>query len=185
MANSRLLTSTTPTSHGASTTLVVILHGLGKHVEDWCHALKEGLPDADVMVPKYRADLLSNVDPRRVADQLVEYIHEADQARAQRADGGQYDRIILIGYSIGGLIIRKTYLIAMGYGDDETLVRKAKPMPWATKVERIVLMAAINRGISNLKPKATPWGLYALQQIGWATIPRLGLGQLLAQMQRG
>ena len=185
MAHSRLLTSTTPIPHGASTTLVVVLHGLGRDTEDWCHALREVLSDADVMVPQYRADILSNVDPRRVADQLVEYIHEADQARTQQADGGQYDRIILIGYSIGGLIIRKTYLIAMGYGDDETLVHKAKPMPWATKVERIVLMAAVNRGLSTLKPKGTSWGLYALQQMGWATIPRLGLGQLLSQMRRG
>lgn len=185
MANSRLITATIPTPHGASTTLVVVLHGLGKQTDDWCHALRDELPDADLMVPQYQADVLSNVDPRRVADQLVNYIHEADQARATRADQGQYDRIILIGYSIGGLIIRKTYLIAMGFGDDETLVRKAKPMPWATRVERIVLMAAINRGISNLKPKGTPWSLYALQQLGWATIPRLGLGQLLAQMRRG
>lgn len=185
MATSRLLTSTTPTQHGASTTLVVILHGLGKHIEDWCHALREALPDADLMVPQYRADILSNVDPRRVADQLVEYVHEADQARSQRSDGGQYERVILIGYSMSGLIIRKTYLIAMGYGDDETLVRKAKPMPWATKVERIVLMAAINRGLSTAKPQDAPWSLYILQRLGWAIIPRLGLGQLLAQMRRG
>lgn len=185
MAHTRLLTQTNPEPHGASTMLVVLLHGLGHRLDDWCEALREELPDADLMMPRYRSDILSNVDPRRVADQLVEYIHEADQARSQRPDGGQYERIILIGYSLGGLIIRKTYLIATGYGDDETLVRKAKPMPWATKVERLVLMAAINRGISNAKPKYTNWGIYGLQRIGWATIPRLGLGQLLAQMRRG
>ncbi|MGB3613160.1 MAG: hypothetical protein WBA10_05145 [Elainellaceae cyanobacterium] len=72
----------------------------------------------------------------------------------------------LVGYSGGGLITRKTYLIAMGYGDDEAAIHNPQPLPWATKVERIVLLAAVNRGISDTKPKHLSWPMYILQRLG-------------------
>jgi hypothetical protein len=154
-------------------------------LRDWCEAIKEFLPDADLIVPRYESSIFSNVDPRRVADQLVQYIHEADISRSKRLDGGAYERIILIGYSGGGLIIRKTYLIAMGYGDDEKLIHNFKPFPWVKKVERILLMAALNRGISNTNLEHTGWGVYAIQRIGWMVLPLLGGGKFVSHLRRG
>lgn len=185
MTKARLLNNTDPEIHGTSTTLVVVLHGIGRELRDWCEAIKEFLPNADLIVPQYESNLFSNVDPRRVADQLVQYIHEADISRSKRLDGGAYERIILIGYSGGGLIIRKTYLIAMGYGDDEKLIRNFKPFPWVKKVERILLMAALNRGISNTKPEHTSWGMYAIQRLGWMVLPLLGGGKFVSHLRRG
>ena len=185
MSGVRLLTQTEPEVHGDSRLLVVVLHGLAKNLDDWCETIRDFLPNADLLVPRYGAHLLSNIAPRRVADQLAQYIHEADLNRTKRPAGGAYERIILIGHSGGALIIRKAYLIAVGYGDDEELIRYAQPLPWTQKVERIVLMAAINRGISTQKATHTSWIHYGIQRLGWATVPRLGLGKFLSHLRRG
>ncbi len=185
MPRTRLINNTEPEIHGTSNTLVVLLHGMVRGLSDWREALKEFLPNADLLIPSYASHMLSNVAPRRVADQLAQYIHEAVTNRSGRLDGGEYERIILIGYSAGGLIIRKTYLIAMGYGDDDELVGNTRPLPWAKKVERIILMAAINRGISDTRPETMNWLVYGLQRLGWVVIPRLGSGKFLSRLRQG
>jgi len=186
MPRTRLINNTEPETHGASNTLVVLLHGMAyaHDLSDWHEALKEFLPNADLLIPRYASYVLSNAAPGRVADQLAQYIHEAVTTRARQLDGGEYERIILIGYSAGGLIIRKTYLIAMGYGDDG-LIGDTRPLPWAKKVERIILMAAINRGISDAKPQSINTLVYGLQRVGWVVIPRLGFGNFLCSLRRG
>lgn len=52
-----------------------------------------------------------------------------------------YDEIILIGHSMGGVLVRDTYLRAADptHGDVQI-------SPWHKKVKRIVLLASINRG---------------------------------------
>jgi predicted esterase len=185
MIKTRLLNNTDPEIHGKSNTLVVLLHGIGRNLKDWCEAIREFLPDADLLVPQYDSNIFSNIDPRKVADQLVQYIHEADINRSMRSDGDTYERIILIGYSGGGLIIRKTYLIAMGCGDDEKMVRNGKPFPWVKKVERILLMAGLNRGISNTKPERMSWLFYALQKLGWLVLPLLRRGEFVYHLRQG
>lgn len=185
MTKARLLRNTDPEIHGKSDKLVVVLHGIGRDLGDWCEAIREFLPDADLLVPQYRSNITSNVDPRRVADQLVEYIHEIDTSRSKRSDSSKYESIILIGYSGGGLIIRKTYLIAMGYGDDEKIIRKFKPFPWVKKVERILLMAGLNRGISSTKPEHMSWLFYATQRLGWIALPPLGIGKFVSHLKQG
>ncbi|MGB3571676.1 MAG: hypothetical protein WBA01_06500 [Phormidesmis sp.] len=185
MRKAQLLSNTQPEPHGKSNTLVVVLHGIGQNLQDWCEAIKERLPDADLLVPQYASHIFSNVDPRRVADQLAQYIHEADVNRTKRPQGGHYERILLIGYSGGGLIIRKTYLIAAGYGEDEALIHHAEPLPWVQKVERIVLMASINRGISTTKAPRTSQLTHIGQKLGWIIIPLLGRGKFLSRLRQG
>lgn len=185
MIKTRLLINTSPEIHGKSDTLVVLLHGIGRNLKDWCEAIREFLPDADLLVPQYDSNIFSNVNPRKVADQLVQYIHEVDINRSRRSDGAAYGRIILIGYSAGGLIIRKTYLIAMGYGDDEKIIRNFRPFPWVKKVERILLMAGLNRGISNTKPEHMSWLFYAMQRLSWVALPLLGRGKFIYHLRQG
>jgi pimeloyl-ACP methyl ester carboxylesterase len=185
MRQLRLLSNTDIEIHGKSNVLVVVIHGIGQDLRDLCEAIREFLPDADLLVPKFESNIFSNVDPRRVADQLAQYIHEADTDRSKRVDKGIYERIILIGYSGGGLIIRKAYLIARGYGDDEKIIQNSKPAPWIEKVDRIILMAAINRGISNTKPESTSSFVYAIQKLGWIVIPLLRRGKFISHLRRG
>jgi pimeloyl-ACP methyl ester carboxylesterase len=67
--------------------------------------------------------------------------------RAEWDDTGGFERIVLVGHSVGGVIVRHAYLLDSGaYAD------VLGPHEWVGKVERIVLLAALNRGfqISNL-----------------------------------
>ena len=185
MSRVRLLENTEPEIHGSSNTLVVVLHGLvSKDLGDLCETIRGSLPNADLLVPQFKSNIFSNVDPRRIANHLAHYIQEADTNRSKRLNDS-YESIILIGYSSGGLIIRKTYLIAMGYGDDEKLIYNSKPLPWTNKIERIILMAAINRGISDKKPEHASWLFYILQKIGWAIFPLFGIGKFLSNQRQG
>ncbi|HEY3707651.1 MAG TPA: alpha/beta hydrolase [Terracidiphilus sp.] len=52
------------------------------------------------------------------------------------------DDVILVGHSMGALLVRQAYLIALG-----SSVNRMNPLPWATHVSRLVLLAGINRGI--------------------------------------
>jgi pimeloyl-ACP methyl ester carboxylesterase len=56
---------------------------------------------------------------------------------------GPFEEIILLGHSMGGLILRQAYLIACGVDDDT-----GEKAAWAEKVKRIIFFAAINRGIN-------------------------------------
>ncbi len=53
-------------------------------------------------------------------------------------NGSEYDRVTLIGYSVGGLIVRSAYLQA-----------RQQQHPWFLKTQRIILMATPNRGLGG------------------------------------
>jgi len=63
----------------------------------------------------------------------------------------QYSKTILIGHSIGGLLTRKAYIVACGEianAPFETDIELREQKEWAPFVERVILLAAINRGWS-------------------------------------
>ena len=61
--------------------------------------------------------------------------------RAEWDNTGGFERIVLVGHSQGGLVVRHAYLLDSGVYADVL-----GPHDWVTKVERIVLLAAPNRG---------------------------------------
>ena len=67
--------------------------------------------------------------------------------RAEWDDIGGFKRIVLVGHSLGGMVVRHAYLLDSGVYADVL-----GPHEWVAKVERIVLLAAPNRGfqMSNL-----------------------------------
>lgn len=74
---------------------------------------------------------------------------ELDSCIASKMVDGHYDSITLIGHSIGGMIVRRAYLIGSG-ATDET---PATPAEWTRKVDRILLFASVNKGI----PRDATW----------------------------
>jgi alpha-beta hydrolase superfamily lysophospholipase len=152
--------------------LVVILHGWTSSPDVMkdvraavCGRAETGekaeLPDADVIVPSFivkgglRADgklsfmgrlrsIFSNQSCYALAWDLVCLIEAAIDERKKR-DAGEYERVILIGHSIGALIVRKAVVFAHGETQDAP-IQGAAARPWATKLERVILFAAMNRG---------------------------------------
>lgn len=54
---------------------------------------------------------------------------------------GGYDEVVLVGHSLGGVLVRYAYLHALGTFDD------ADHREWADAVARVVLFASLNRGV--------------------------------------
>lgn len=152
--------------------LVIIVHGWTSSpaVMKDVHAAVSGraetgekaeLPDADVIVPSFvptrgpdangklglmgrLRSIFSNQSCYELAWDLVSLI-EAALAERKRRDAGEYERVILIGHSIGALIVRKAVVFAHGETQDAP-VPGAAARPWAAKIERVILFAAMNRG---------------------------------------
>jgi alpha-beta hydrolase superfamily lysophospholipase len=77
----------------------------------------------------------------RHASSLVARLAEADEAATAR--GRPYEEIILLGSSVGALLVRWAWLAGMGAFTGD------QPAPWAVKVRRIVLFGGLNRGYST------------------------------------
>lgn len=87
------------------------------------------------------------------ADQLARELRaKIDQAwRAY----GPFEDIILVGHSMGGLLVRQAYLMACGVDTDVT-----QQSEWAERVSRLILFAAINRGVDPARKwiwRLTAW----------------------------
>ncbi|MCK4873017.1 MAG: alpha/beta hydrolase [Phycisphaerales bacterium] len=151
-----LLSNVRITAHGDSRDLVVLVHGYTKSshsLRDLVEVIEEDLPDADILAPNYDSRLCSNVTPDAIAVHLRREI--ADAAAERGRSGDDYERIILVGHSVGALLVRKAYLDELqGTIDSE----QAGPQSWADRVDRIILIAGMNRGWSLAeKPRDMRW----------------------------
>ncbi len=168
---------------GAGRDLVVLVHGFGGHPAQLAgvHDVLAGLDafaDADLLAPEYEAGYLSNGNVFDVAAELELAIHEADEQH-------DYERIVLVGYSMGALLVRKAFVWAHGASDD----RRASELgtqPWVGKVDRVVLLAGVNRGWS-LDPRPNDMGVTAwVTSRALASAGRLfGFGRLVFGVERG
>ena len=155
-----MLLQRTEVTKGAqgSRRLVVLLHGLWASlphfsIADARDTIREVLPDADLLEPRYRSHIAANTDPVTVAEELTSVIEFAFEERRIAADAQEYEDVILIGYSLGSLIIRKAYILAaMSRTADDNAFRVERKYKWPRKVSRIILLAGINNGWS-LSPK--------------------------------
>lgn len=148
--------------------------------------IEEKLPDADVLVPYYPSWLFSNADPVEITENLLFIIDEAVKDRKLENEGDGYEEIILIGFSMGALLVRKLYVFARGKTEDSKTELEIDAMEWADKVSRIILLAGMNRGWSvHPKPQDMGWfrclGIRFLTKLGWL----LGFGRLIRSVRRG
>jgi pimeloyl-ACP methyl ester carboxylesterase len=149
---------------GASdtTALVVLLHGytLGRDslvdVEN-ATRLVPGLQAADILRPGLPLETFSMTSSSRITAELLSAI---DAAWRQRSDAGRpYETVVFIGHSAGALFARKLYAAACGENTSVPFEPELKdalaslnaedlehPRPWAKEVDRIILLAGMNRG---------------------------------------
>ncbi|MGP0062928.1 MAG: hypothetical protein ACLQGP_04905 [Isosphaeraceae bacterium] len=179
--------------HPDAETLVVIMHGnssspdrLGALVE----VVRGVLPDSVILRPSYWSgwlrNNLSNEDPYDFALDLALMIEEEVRRHTLRTGGVGYKRIILMGYSIGSLLVRKAYVIALGVRDDNPYGVPLGPFTWAPRVERIVLLAGMNRGYSfDRKPRNMTWRRYLPRKLFLAAARRLGIARFVRGLMRG
>lgn len=132
-----------PKPTGGTTTLFVVVHGLdnGLHYPSIVRALK---PEGDVLPLRYPNGYLSNAEPQVLADGIAQAV-----SQAYRPD--RHTQIVLVGQSMGALLVRRALLDA-----------EERKAAWAHAVARVVLLAGMNRGwdISGKKPsdmRATTW----------------------------
>jgi pimeloyl-ACP methyl ester carboxylesterase len=147
--------------------LVVIVHGMGGMAERMKHVVKVVTstwaklhrPAPLICCPTMGYTMASFDDPCDIAVRLLKIVDD------QCAQHPEIDKIILVGYSFGSLIVRKCYVYACGECADDEFEPNAQdlqPRPWVHRVERIVLLAGMNRGwhmSAHLSPiKLLQWG---------------------------
>ncbi|RZK02511.1 MAG: alpha/beta hydrolase, partial [Flavobacterium sp.] len=133
--------------NNSSKYLIVIIHGYVGKTSRYSYmdkAIKSIYSDAKVLIPKLDLGIFSNACPNEVVAKILDLIDE-------HWDKDKFDKVILIGNSVGALIARKVYVSACGENcdipfEDERLKKKRE---WAAKVERIILLAGLNRGWSQ------------------------------------
>jgi len=141
-------------------TLAVILHAYTKTKADmkpFEALIEKTFPDRRVRFINKDMDarLLSTADPN---DFVRMYLREIDAAVADlSAEEAEGLKIVFLGHSLGAVLARKLYVVACGETEDapfEDVFRvretdaggRVARRAWADKVDRIVLLAAMNRG---------------------------------------
>ncbi len=149
-------------------TLFVYVHGMdgGKY---WEAMRAELASHGDTVKLGYPRPRLSNVDPARLASRI------ASEIQTQYSHKG-YKRVVLIGQSIGALLVKRAFL------EGETT-----RMDWAGKVERVVLLAGMNRGwdISGQKPSDMRFRTWFQVWFGSWIGRMFGIGNLILKTETG
>ncbi len=167
---------------GESRQLVLLVHAFNrssKAMRDVRDAVENAMPDADILAPDYPSKPLSNTDPMVITESLVDILDEA-------TDNHDYESIVLIGHSLGALLVRKAFVLGLGFAEDSGAGLQGRTKKWAGLVTRIVLMAGVNRGWS-LTPKAKHlgWGKWLMMRIGSRVARIIRRGRLIQSVSRG
>ncbi|NJO23493.1 MAG: alpha/beta hydrolase [Sphingomonadales bacterium] len=135
-------------------TLVVLLHAFTSSpakLKPIAKVVQGEWPQARLFCPQLPASTFSMANPNVVVAQLLNEIDR--QVQEAQTTAQSIENIVLIGHSIGALLARKIYVVACGETPDASFEAEfrtgsdeVKPRPWAGKVSRVVLMAAMNRG---------------------------------------
>ncbi|RYD66470.1 MAG: alpha/beta fold hydrolase, partial [Sphingomonadales bacterium] len=139
-------------------TLIVIAHGLrgsSEQLASVADAAVSALGAADVYIPTMPYSSLPGVlsakPPAKIVCELTAAVDALHAARLARLGNG-YDRIVLIGYSMGALIARKLAVVAHGEKAEAPFEPGYEaftaPRAWAERIARVVLLGGISRGWS-------------------------------------
>ena len=142
--------------NGKAQALAVILHGWSSNrekISDVKDATLEALgpmDGVDVYVPTLAYSRWLSVE--RATTILIGLLRDIDKIVGKRPD---YNRIVLIGHSMGGVLSRRLFLLAAGVppavneepefrNEEEFICKEAEPRPWAKLIDRHVTLGAFN-----------------------------------------
>jgi len=179
-------------STAAKRTLLVWVHAYqwsDQRQRDMKDFLERRFPGADLLMPRYRGGL-ANENAFWLAAELQRLIAEVFENSASEARG-QYENIVLIGYSAGALLLRKAVVYGLGQLQDHPFPELGRQVAktWS-KIRprcRIVLLAGINRGWSfETRPAEVSPLQYAVARValGLARITPL-IGRFILSLERG
>jgi pimeloyl-ACP methyl ester carboxylesterase len=161
--------------------LLVLTHGLTGYArfQSAIDLAREALPDSDMLTVNYDSRIISNACPYAIANLIERQIHEADCLH-------DYDEIVLIGHSLGGMLLRKTILWGNGIEDDRHDFGLKGVRPWIMKTSRFVSLAGINRGWSIApRPKHMKIRVFLVIWFGERLFRLTRSGELIMALRRG
>jgi predicted esterase len=151
--------------------------------------LERKFPGADLLMPRYRGGL-ANENAFWLAAELQRLIAEVFENSASEARG-QYENIVLIGYSAGALLLRKALVYGLGQLQDHPFPelgrQVAKTWSKIRPLCRIVLLAGVNRGWSfETRPTEVSPFQYAAARVALA-LARITplIGRFILSLERG
>lgn len=160
--------------------LVVLIHGIANtehRMDNVRDAITTAMPDADLLAPTYSTSIYASDDPRTISVGIADCV--------KRIYESKYSDVVLVGYSAGGLLLRKAYLISRGYTSDDQNNMEGAQQDWGAHVSRIVLLAGMNRGWSiDPAPANMNWIDRLKIRLANALTPA-SLGALIKSMRRG
>ena len=147
--------------------------------------------DVDILAPEYRGGAISNLEPVQLAREISVLIAEAAEEREAEVDGG-YTDITLCGFSAGALLIRKAVVYGFGsledhpFAEDGALTARAWEMHVIPKLDRLVLLAGMNRGWSyRSRPRHMAWWKFLLVKLGILAGRLRMFGRFVMALERG
>lgn len=140
---------------GVSRRLVVLLHACKRTAADMAPLaalVRAEMPDADTWAPPLPiAKLCSRSRATDITAGLIAGLDRLTAGREAKGDGGRYDTIVFVGHSYGAVLARAVWATAAGGQPDGTACLDYA-RPWAGRVARIVLLAAVARGWNPAAP---------------------------------
>jgi pimeloyl-ACP methyl ester carboxylesterase len=176
-----------PENPPEATELIVLAHGLKQGAEGLGgirRAVREVKPQAHIVSFDYNRHLFSNASPFLIAERMDDKLDALQNARS-------YQRIVLVGYSMGALLVRKALVYGCGSVEDlpsngEACRARREPRGWVKQVERLVLLAGMNRGWSGDKrPADMPWRRWIGVAAGMLVCKWTHTGLLIRQCMKG
>lgn len=161
--------------------LAVLVHGLAgcTSFESAIALAREALPASDLLVFDYDSRLFSNACPYAIANVIERQIHQAHATN-------DYREIVLMGHSMGGMLLRKAIVWGSGFEEDRQEFGLRGKRPWLDRVSRFVSLASINRGWSiEPRPNNMRFSTYISIWIGERLARLSQSGRLILALQRG
>ncbi len=140
---------------GRGRELAVVLHGphgSPEQMQGVLEAVEERSEDTDILAPilPYGGflGLLDTTPVEKIVRDVIEEIDKGLAERERQGDGGEYERLVLVGYSASAVIARKVAIVAHGETAEAHFMQELIGLEraWAGGIDRIVLLAGMSNG---------------------------------------